>query len=807
VIRATHPAFRPIDVKMGPDGAIYVADWYNPIIQHGEVDFRDPRRDVTRGRIWRITAKGRDLVKKPDLVKASPKELCEQLKSPEGWTRHFARRVLKEQHAKSAPAALAAFVANLDSKPAAQARDSSHKLEALWAYQTLDVPEPKLLASLLSDTDARVRAAAVRVVAGWHDRLENALALLEPCVSDDHPQVRLEAVRALALLDSAKAAEVALRVADKPLDENLDYALWLTMRELESKWLPTLAEGKFDFGGNVRRVAFALQAVGSAKVVPTLAKLIREGKLGAGEVDALALLAEIGSTNELALVFEKAMTATGTARTRLLSALEKSARERKLTPKAKLDPIADLIGSDEIATRLAGLWKLESARAKLVAAADKDDLAAIDALALLGGGPSANTLSALIAKKAPLAVRRQALIGLTNLNLGQAAKLAVGVLSESKDGSGASEIFDAFLGRKGGAELLSKALVGEKLPADVARVGVRSVRILGRPTGNLEETLRKAGDIATKKTPTPEEIKALVADLDKGDAKRGEAVYRRADMLCLKCHAIGGAGGQVGPDMSSIGAAAQADYLVESLLLPSKAIKENYHSTLVTTGAGRQYTGIKVRQTPTTLVLRNDQDQEVSIPLSEVEEQTPSKLSLMPEGLTDTLTRGEFLDLVKFLTSLGKVEPYLVGNRKIARRWQVLVPTEEVFTLLNRRGMTALVSEEGLTREPVYTTVAGMLPVGTLPKIRVVKSDMSIIRTQIEAKTAGKATLVLNSAKGVSAFLGGEPIIVGEKTVVELRAGVQTLTLVVRREERGEDVSVEIEDTAATAGVRFVGGK
>ena len=59
VIKSNHPAFRPIDVKMGPDGALYIADWYNPIIQHGEVDFRDPRRDKTHGRIWRVTAKGR----------------------------------------------------------------------------------------------------------------------------------------------------------------------------------------------------------------------------------------------------------------------------------------------------------------------------------------------------------------------------------------------------------------------------------------------------------------------------------------------------------------------------------------------------------------------------------------------------------------------------------------------------------------------------------------------------------------------------------------------------------------------------
>ncbi len=94
LIKTNHPAFRPIDVKMGPDGALYIADWYNPIIQHGEVDFRDPRRDVTHGRIWRITAKGRKTLDRPKLVDAKTESLLEELKAPEDWTRRSARRVL-----------------------------------------------------------------------------------------------------------------------------------------------------------------------------------------------------------------------------------------------------------------------------------------------------------------------------------------------------------------------------------------------------------------------------------------------------------------------------------------------------------------------------------------------------------------------------------------------------------------------------------------------------------------------------------------------------------------------------------------
>ena len=79
------------DDTVGPDGALYVADWSNPVINHGEVDFRDQRRDHTHGRIWRLTAKGRKLVEKPKLVDAPIEELVQQLKSPEAWTRDQAK--------------------------------------------------------------------------------------------------------------------------------------------------------------------------------------------------------------------------------------------------------------------------------------------------------------------------------------------------------------------------------------------------------------------------------------------------------------------------------------------------------------------------------------------------------------------------------------------------------------------------------------------------------------------------------------------------------------------------------------------
>src|SRR5439155_3178922 len=85
LLRTTNVTFRPIDVKLGPDGALYIADWSNPIIQHGEVDFRDPRRDRVHGRIWRVAYKGGKTAVKMDLIKASNTELVNQLLSPNAW--------------------------------------------------------------------------------------------------------------------------------------------------------------------------------------------------------------------------------------------------------------------------------------------------------------------------------------------------------------------------------------------------------------------------------------------------------------------------------------------------------------------------------------------------------------------------------------------------------------------------------------------------------------------------------------------------------------------------------------------------
>ncbi len=782
LITTRYPAFRPIDIKMGPDGAIYIADWYNPIIQHGEVDFRDPRRDHTRGRIWRVTAKGRPLVPRPDLVGANDRQLLDFLKAPEDWTRHFARRVLKERGPAALPA-LAAWVAGLDP---ADPEAEHHRLEALWAYETLDVVEPGLLDQVLNSPDPRARAAAVRVLQHWIARVDDPFGRLALRVADDHPRVRLEAVRALGHAPEGRAAAIALRALDRPMDKFLDYALWLTVRDLEAFWLPALREGKFDTEGDSRRLIFALEAVGSPGVVVPLVEALRSGQVPpADEARVQTLIATLGGPPELAMILDLAV-APSTPEPRkaaLLEALGQAARRRKAAPSGDLARVAPLLDSPDASTQAAasravGLWKLAPLRPRLEAIAGDPKTpadgrgAALEGLAGLG---AADALATLASAPHPLATRLEAAAALVALDARLAADRAVAALSRAQDpadDAGVSAAFSAFVVAKGGPSALASALGGKSLPGDVARLGARVASISGRPDAALVEALNRAGGVSSglREWPPSDRRAILAAVARQGDPARGEAIFRRAGQQCLNCHAIAGAGGRVGPGLESIGASAPVDYLLDSLVEPGKAVKEGYHATVVATVDGRVLAGLKVRQADAELVLRDADDREISIPTAAIDEQKMGG-SLMPAGLVDALTRAELVDLVRFLSELGKLGPYAVSPQaRLVRRWQVPGPA----------------SDPSAPWTSAYATVAGILPAAE-------GHPTGLARATFDVATPGKVRLRLAPTPTAIA-LDGHPqaaLRLGPEVDLDLPAGPHALTFTF---PKGRDIRCELRD-------------
>jgi putative heme-binding domain-containing protein len=301
---------------------------------------------------------------------------------------------------------------------------------------------------------------------------------------------------------------------------------------------------------------------------------------------------------------------------------------------------------------------------------------------------------------------------------------------------------------------------------------------------------------------SPEQPAARAARaLQKGDPARGEAVFRRKETLCLKCHAIAGAGGQVGPSLESIGASAPADYLVDSLLQPNKAVKEGYHAITVALNDGRVVTGIKLRQTDTALVLRDADDREVVLPLSAIDEQKPAG-SLMPAGLVEALTEGDLLDLVRFLSELGKIGPYALSKEQVMRRWQVLEMNAEAIQALRRTSLDAAIVEPSLVWSPAYSTVAGLLPLDAIPMSPAATNQffdlppVGVVRGQVDVSTGGAIKPSFNGVEGLSLWVDGTrvPALEQDGARLTLEPGLHTVTVAIDRAKRSSGVRMTLEE-------------
>jgi hypothetical protein len=209
---------------------LYFVDWHNPIIGHMQHNLRDTSRDKEHGRVYRVTYPGRPLLTPVRIAGQPIPQLLDALKEPENRVRYRAKIELSGRNTKDVLAALQTWVDRLDAKAPGY---EHHMMEALWVHQWHNTVNEKLLARMLRSSDPWARAAATRVLCYWRDRVATPLALLKTQATDEHPAVRLEAVRAASFFQSQEAAEVALASLAQPQDRFLKYTLDQTMNTLK----------------------------------------------------------------------------------------------------------------------------------------------------------------------------------------------------------------------------------------------------------------------------------------------------------------------------------------------------------------------------------------------------------------------------------------------------------------------------------------------------------------------------------------------------------------------------------------------
>jgi putative heme-binding domain-containing protein len=307
-------------------------------------------------------------------------------------------------------------------------------------------------------------------------------------------------------------------------------------------------------------------------------------------------------------------------------------------------------------------------------AAESDDetaRAACEALADIGGDIGRDALVRLADRAAP-GVRRGAVAALGRL--GPSAALprllaayhdpetkatALAALAQMPDPRALEAYLDGLGGKNANVRAACLNAIGQIRDIALPRIEAQADRLAPVVVGQLRRIYQgHAGAsgarlfAAATETPPPEGYWGFARE-HAGDPARGRALFLDRDGLgCVKCHRVGGEGGDIGPDLSTVGAQLDRAKLAESILYPSRSIREGYQQLSAATADGRVVSGLVRSETGETLILRDAEGRDHMIPKAKIEGRTNANLSLMPEGLHVGLSRQDFADLISFLESL-----------------------------------------------------------------------------------------------------------------------------------------------------------
>lgn len=678
LIESTNTAFRIVDARFGPDGALYLCDWCNPVIGHYQTSFRHPDRDKTHGRIWRVTAKGQPLVKWVPMEKAPVAQLLTALRSPERWNRQLALRILQDRPAGEVTHLLDGWAGTFT--PGIDA-DEPGIFQALGLSAALESVSPDLLLRASAASAPWVRAFAARVAGHWADRLPEPLEVLGRLANDLDARVRLEVVVACAYVPQARAVEVAAQAMDRNPDAALQYAFAQCVAALKPRWQEPFARGELKFGNVPGRLAAFTRADRSADTVALAVSRLR--RVGEVALDAetqaalLQLVADAGGAADLTVLLPANSHRIGTnynagQHARMLDAVADAFRRRGVVPEGNLTSLlGPLVASGDsgvraAALRVAGVLGVAELRAVVVDAL-RDPAAPVEvraaAISALGGygAPADRELIWGVARDAAVVplVRGRAVGELARLEPKLAGPLAAELLSTEAPESVVTAVVGAFLARPDALTALRDALEQRPPAAAAAQVALRLMAAGGRRDEALAARLEAVAGLKREGHRWSDaEIAAFVAEAGRlGNAARGEAVFRRPELGCSQCHGIRATTPGIGPDLSALGTAQTPEFIVGAILDPQREVKEGFMAIQLTLRDGEELTGRIVAESEDQLVIHDTLTRtDVRVRRDRIFERHELG-SVMPAGLVDTLTREEFRDLLTFLRGLGRVAP------------------------------------------------------------------------------------------------------------------------------------------------------
>ena len=625
-LASTDSWFRPVNTAVGPDGALYVVDYYRKIVEHpewmDEATIAAGRLDegADRGRIYRVTPRGApraDWLDRVDLGRLSDDALVAQLGHPNRWWRLHAQRLLVD---RSPPG-----VVDVLARMAVEGETPFARLHALWTLEGMDMLDPEVIRGALSDPVAGIRENAIRL-----GELLGAGAFEDDWLSmtnDPDARVRFRLLLALGDLTTDRAEAARDR---------------LLRRDLHDPWVQVAALTAASMSG-AEALERAVDAFGE----------VAGGQAYVGRV--AALIGASGTLEAVRAALALALTRGGSWQADVLTGLASGFRRRPGGP-LQLDgqPLVEAFFWEEVPEVRRGLLAIlrvirfrgDVDRAMAIAAeASEASERRVDMLALVEMGEVKRVVADL-----------RTLIRSTGDARVQAAAVRVlGGLPESETGQflleqyprmaapARDETLDTLLQSESRVHRLLDAV--ESKAVGLSALGWnRRVRLMRDWEGDVK--MRARALLRASDASRADVVRTYEAGLaSPGDVQRGEAVYYAA---CARCHGVAGSGAVFGPDLGTVrhwsGRA-----LLDAILVPDRTIADGYELQQVERRGGETVTGILESETLSAMTLVTEGEGRVVIPRAEVEALRQLDGSPMPTGLEEEIDVQEMADLIAFL--------------------------------------------------------------------------------------------------------------------------------------------------------------
>jgi len=656
--------FMPVAQKTGPDGCLYVLDWYDRYHCYQDAR-RDPKGiDRLKGRLYRIRYKNNPRVTGFDLSKETDDELIERLHSKNDYFRGIAQRLLCERNHEQTNLKLQRLILNNQAP-------KKTRMHALWALVSAGRLQDGFHQILLNSDDASLRAWGVRAAGNQHEVSPQVLSLLYSKTEDHSPDVLLQLAIASQKIDKMEPVSTLLKVLAKCGDDALiPHIVWQNLYPLlddqSPHFLELIERDEFLNNRNVLRLMprvvdriLASRKVGIPEVAGLVAVLLNSKQDTSAAENCLAVLTERIQTGEI-------------------NSPKVQQLKRLLEPK-----LVQLYSGNQqtslalTAALVSATWQepraLEICHAVLRSNKRDDNQRAIALQALITANEKSliGTVDEILASPKQNSQRlRESILA----SLGRLERAEVGTVVLKHYPKMEAELkpkaIELLTGRTKWSHQLLEQIGKKQIPTNA--LNVNQVRkLLNSPDKKLLQAVQKHwGTIRTQRDPKREELIAkmkVFLQSSTGDAVKGRQIFKK---VCGQCHKMYGEGQEVGPDITLNGRASFTQ-LLSNVFDPSLVIGASYQGTTVVTTQGRVITGLLAEDSAQRIVLKVQGGKLETIARNDVEISKRSELSLMPEGLEKQIKPDEMLDLFAYITLTRPPEDpaaRLIPGTKVKKR-------------------------------------------------------------------------------------------------------------------------------------------